>query len=436
MTADLEVRLLASLPDVDSFHRLEEEGIVEEMFLHYRPMYQYIKEIVAEHKHLPRFRDLVETFNVPDWVKREPNEYHWLVSEFQRVVTATRLQEIVDRNVEQHGDNPQLVVDALIKDLTAITRVDGRHASLTAATMTRRLQTYADREGDASLIKGIPTGLSYFDAVHQLGWMPGELVGLVGRTFVGKTWFMMYFGLIAWLAGHRVLMLSPELPVEEAEARFDVLVYGTQKLEIDFSQIYRGFKPDEKVWEAARDLSGHENWTTLASAEGHPFRLSELPRLIRKHNPRLVLIDGLPFLMSGIKRQQSWEQVMDISYGLKTAAVASNVVILTSHQATRSAAANLARAPGLHEIAFGDAFAQACDRLLAIAQPKDRPQQRDISVQKFRKGQPQRKAMAFHFEPGRGRIYEYSNTGAADQSGAGGQADGQPSGDEDPVPIP
>jgi len=91
MSADLEARLLASLPTVEAFAALGEQGIGAGSFHHWRALYEYIAELVGEHHHLPRLRDLKATFNLPDHIKRQPEEYDWLLLEFQRLTLAQQV---------------------------------------------------------------------------------------------------------------------------------------------------------------------------------------------------------------------------------------------------------------------------------------------------------------------------------------------------------
>lgn len=437
MTKELEGRLLASIPNVDAFQGLEARGLGADAFVEHRALYNYIADLIEEHGHLPRIQDLRATFDLPDYVKRETQEFDWLVSELLKLGTARRVQSVVDGNVLRFGDEPQALVDGLIRDLTSISMQEGRHVSVTDASAVDRMGRYAEQADNLGMMRGIPTGLSYFDVEERIGWMPGELIGLIGRTYIGKTWILMMFGVIGWQAGKRVLFISPELTIAEAETRFDMLVFGQENVKITATQLYRGHKPTAKMMGVARQVAERENWITVTSIQGQPFRLGEVPRLIRQYTPDLVLVDGLPLLASGRAGQQTWEMIKDLSYGLKNIAVGSDTVIITAHQANRGAA-NQARPPGLHEVAFGDAFVQACDRVLALSKPQ-REGTLKVTIQKFRKGKPKTGGVNFVFDPGEGKVHEDASqpdTGTLDGLGLDGDIAASGAGDVDAVPIP
>ncbi len=408
--ADLEARLLASVPNVEAFEHLEVLGIDERSFTMYGPMYSYIKDLVEEHQSLPRLLDLKATFNVPDHVRREPKEYDWLLQEFMKVTTAQKVQRIFDTNVDLHADDPQTLVSSLRRALDDIAISEKRGVSVTDSSASKRMAAYADDRIEEGWLAGIPTGLSFFDAELRMGWEPGELIGVVARTGIGKSWLLIVFGLIAWTAGKRVLFLSPELPEKEAEARWDTLLCGMNDIATDSMDYYRGFLPSKEQVEMAMQASEREDWITLCSVEGRPFSTNEIPRLVDWYEPDLLLIDGLNFVAGPSRGRQSWERIMEVSYGLKTTAVSGNVAIIVSHQANRAAGHNLHRPPALHEIFAGDGFAQACDRLLVLHPPKSPPNRLVVTIQKFRRGEPKSGGMMLRFEPGKGKINEVFDT--------------------------
>lgn len=434
MTHDLEARLLASIPSIGHFQRLEDLGIGEQNFEHYGPMYRYISQVIGDHNHLPRLVDLKATFNIPPHIQRKPEEFDWLLEEFLQLTTVQRIQEILDHDVEIHGEKPRELLPALIKDLTSLMLPNQRSASVTDQNALKRFENYEQLRSN-EFIMGIPTGIRYFDVESQLGWLPGELVGIVGRLYIGKSWMLIYHGAIAWMAGKRVLMLSPEMPDEEAEARFDATVCGLYGVTVNVQDLYKGFKPTKEQIEIARKISESGRWITMSSAEGRPFTLGEIPRLVRQFSPDLVLIDGIMPLLGGQSRGQPWEKILELSYGLKNLAVETGTVLLTTHQANRSAH-NTAKPPGLHEIYGGDAYAQACDRLLVLSKPTKSSDELTITIQKFRKGQPLHGGTDFLFRPGEGKVKELDeDTRSIGSNGYSGEGLQARAGDDDLMPV-
>lgn len=437
MTRELEARLLASIPSVGHFQHLEQLGIKEETFVHYGPMYHYIAGVVREHNHLPRLIDLKAAFNLPEHVVRKTEEHKWLLDEFLRVTTVQRIQEIMDNSVDRFGDEPQELLPSLIKELTQLQLPDQRGISITDSSLSNRLSRYAELEAtNHGMMIGIPTGIRYFDVEYRIGWMPGELIGIVGRMYIGKSWLLQYFGLLSWMFGKRVLFISPEMTEEESEARFDALLFGLHDIPVDVSDLYRGIKPSSAQEALAKKLENQANWITMSNDEGRAFRIGEIPRFIRQHSPNVVLIDGLLLVGPDGRGQAGWEQVKELSYGLKNIAAGNEVTIIVAHQANRGAQ-NTARPPGLHEIYMGDAFAQACDRVIVLSQPTTQRSVLRLTIQKFRKGKPLHKGTDFHFEPSLGKVKELDeHLGAIDDIGDNGDGLQEGKGDVGLLSIP
>lgn len=433
MRSDLEARLLASIRSAEDFTRLKGAGLDEEAFEHYRPMYDHIARMVELHTRVPRLRDLKQTFQLPDIVTRSREEFEILLEEAQRFQMTTNVQGLLDKNVTEHADQPQQLVDGLVRDLSNLRRPADTQVSMSDSSMLTRMVHYEALAREPKK-RGIRTGISYFDDKHQLGWLPGEVVGVVGRTYVGKSWLLLFFGIMAWQFGHRVLFISPEMSIEETEARFDGLLMGKNDIPVDVGDLYRGYVPTAEMKELAEEVAGKEGrWTTYASTDEGRFSLAALGQLTWQHKPDILIVDGLPLLESGRRNQQIWETIKELSYGLKNLSVRHNVAVIISHQATRRAH-NVARPPGLHEISLGDAFAQACDRIIALSRPQQDEDILRLTIQKFRRGTPHHAGIDFTFEPERGVIHEYIPTDARRAGGDSGGGDGE--GTSDAVPIP
>ena len=439
MLKDLEARLLASIATADQFSLMRQAGITAESFSHYRQLFTFISQSLETNGKVPRLLDIKETFRLPEAVVRRQEEFQYLLGEFSRLRLAQQIQETLDSTVQAHGEQPQELLGALLSSLMGIQNVSSQtQSSITDHSMVERLERYKKAQSERSgRLRGLPTGLSYFDDEVGLGWLPAELIGLIGRTYIGKSWMLIYFGVMAWQFGATVLFLSPEMSIEETEARFDSLIFAKNDIPIETSDLYRGYAPSEDAHRLAEKIAAKAGWYTYSSVEGGGFDLAAISKLVQLHNPQLVLIDGLPLLGSGAgHRQQVWESIMTLSYGLKNLAIAKQVPLIVSHQATRSAH-NTARPPGMHEVAYGDAFGQACDRVLALSRPHVEQGEEEllrVTVQKFRKGRPHYAGIDLAFSPERGKIHEFVPT---DITGHGNILDNpEPQGIGDALSIP
>jgi len=84
-----------------------------------------------------------------------------------------------------------------------------------------RLEDYLKRV-DARGILGISTGVEMLDNLLH-GWLGEDLIILLARTNKGKTWLLLFFLVVAWKLGHKVLLYSGEMSPGLVGFRVDTL---------------------------------------------------------------------------------------------------------------------------------------------------------------------------------------------------------------------
>ena len=127
--------------------------------------------------------------------------------------------------------------------------------------------------------------------------------------------------------------------------------------------------------------------------------------LVRKHNPELVVIDGVYLISTGDKRQAVWEQSHSLFYGLKNLATATNTPIVVSTQATREAS-NMYTPPRADQVAFGDALIRASDVAISMCQLQNEDDKRVVQFQKYRDGKLAKEMTVMNWEVNNGDIKE------------------------------
>lgn len=85
-----------------------------------------------------------------------------------------------------------------------------------------RHQDYEHRL-EAKGLLGISTGIKELDDITH-GWLPGEdFIVILGRTNEGKSWLLLFFLVVAWINGKKVLLYSGEMGEMIVGYRFDTL---------------------------------------------------------------------------------------------------------------------------------------------------------------------------------------------------------------------
>lgn len=220
---------------------------------------------------------------------------------------------------------------------------------------------------------GISTGIQELDELTN-GWLPEDLITIVGRTNEGKSWVLLYFLVQAWKQGKRVLLYSGEMSNLVVGFRFDTLaanfsnsalMNGTGELsgETDYFEHLKEIEQSEAAFVVItpKDLNGNR------------LDVPTLHSLIEKYKPDIVGLDQLS-LMDNHRATRG--QIERIKYGqiaedLYLTSEKYAIPILTPSQANRESAKQKKvgeAPPELHEISESDAIGQNSTRVISIKQ--------------------------------------------------------------------
>jgi replicative DNA helicase len=213
---------------------------------------------------------------------------------------------------------------------------------------------------------------------------PEDLVVLVGRLGMGKSWMLIYWAI--WLAeqGHSVLFMSKEMSIEAIEDRVEAIRYM-----LDFELFRAGELPTKeelrwnrmrlKKWKAKFFITGKE------TIEG--TGVGELVSKIRKYKPQAVFADAAyRFVLDAAQgRKSETEKLTYIAQTLKRVAKSEKVLLVASTQMNREAEDKKGNTKGGVRTVFGaDAWAQESDTLFEVFGNRNEPNLRGITILKSR----------------------------------------------------
>jgi hypothetical protein len=350
----------------------------------------------------------------------------WLTA---RKVYATRkyMRDALE-SFEKGNADPDGAINALINNLSNLGVLSVSELPTTDGTIEERYERFRRRAEfyTRSNFKmwGIPTGIDVIDGSRQ-GWMPGELVGFYARPTVGKTWLLLREGVIAWLAGKRVLLISPEMPASQIAYRVDALIAGQMGIPFSHQAAIAGDPANDANYAAlANAMKGNERWWTVSDIGGRDVSVSDIANLYARYKPDLILVDGVSLLRDDQRSNAEWEKMKHVCYDLKRFATTAEVAIIASHQASnsrRGARGNREASQGrgddwvlptLNDAAFGDAFVQAMSTVFTMAPDQDLENIRWYSIRKTRERNIEWKPrMAFGWDVDRGVIVDLGRHG-------------------------
>lgn len=423
--------LSAALQEPSKLAQLPLHGLTIEDFTDARDQLEFVLGYVEQYKCAPTHSILKQRY--PNWAPPDGAFEYW-VAQLRTHVQARRAQMAIRKALE-HFDEPAIAIPALALELSSISTVGVRNIMATDGAAAEHYQRYLHRQqlfldGGPDHVVGIRTA---FDCINQshVGWLPGEMVGIIARPTVGKSWLLINEVANAWLQGYRVLFVSPEMPASQIALRIYAVL--AHKLGIPFSHrmAYEGNPSIQPAFERLVSLlTESERWWTVDSINGgEALGVSDIRALQRQYQADVVGIDGISLLRNEQRAKQVWEEMRYNAYSLRTFATSTETVLLVSHQAVNaqkgvkdvSGAAGIkatrgrgddARMPTLNDAAHGEDFVRACSTIISLAPDQQRADIRWYSFRKTREREtPPVERMALHWDVDKGLIQDMGRFG-------------------------
>ena len=379
----------------ESLFKLREKGISQSAFVHHQQVYDFIQDYRRDYKKLPTADTIATVCNVTISTNGHSDEDFYtdqlLDLELKRKVEV----ELLNAAKNLATGEPQASIEKLMLGLGRLRRPSKLSFGYTDGDANNRLDMIRQRRELAKLYDG------YFSLPVLKNVQTGVLIGIIGRTNVGKSFLLQRLCIDAYLKGKRILFLSPEMPKDEVDLRWDSLiskVFNADSL-IDKPELESSYK------EWLEKASTRSDWITFDSNYGRPFTPEVIDSQIVEFQPDVVAVDGLSLLSSSSDDPSGgWEGVKETSNALQAMAVARKVYIISTQQANRGAADK--PTPDLYNVAFGDGFAQSSGVILSMGYHPDDIRKRVLTVPKNRYGSIIHKPFEIDFDPSNGIVID------------------------------
>ena len=349
--------------------------------------YKFLLEHFDEYGDVPSEDVLLENFPTLDIAARSIN-LDYAADAFNQQVTQRHLMKAFQDNREMAMENPRKAVIEISAALNSIAVDFDEDVSSYVNGGESRLEEWRKRKEireRADGMLGIPTTFESFNK-SGVGWLNGEMIAIFARPTLGKTWLCIANAVDAMLAGYKTLLISTEMPKSQIEMRVDVVAADRLGYSLSHTSLKTGEAIDERAYmKLVAEMESKEMLICDHISGEASISLAGIEGLIRKHKPDFVVIDGLYLVSSGQGKKAMWEQSHSLFYGVKNLAMAHNIPVMVSTQATREASDTFTP-PQAHQVAFGDALIRAADIAFSMFGVENDDSQRMVQMQKFRDG--------------------------------------------------
>lgn len=237
-----------------------------------------------------------------------------------------------------------------------------------------RKRAYEERKKNRGML-GIPMGIDRLDMILK-GMQPKQLITLIARTGVGKTWFYILLAAYCQLNNYRVLFLTTEMSEEQIEDRIEAMLMGIMYEEFNYNKFKSGTLDSEQEKQYFEFLDRKDKLEPLIieTATG----VSNVNAKIQQYKPDIVFIDGVYLMEDDRGAEQDWLRVTHITRDLKMLAKRNKMPILINSQADKTTSTKTG--PELDNIGFASAIGHDSDVILALFRDEEMLEDREMKI--------------------------------------------------------
>lgn len=378
------LKLLDSLireGDTEQFRRLSEVLFIEDE----RDSYEFIANHYRRYGRLPVHRTL-EANGVSLDEANEPFDYY---------LERLRSRSVYNILVERHPDMVQAMRNArphealeIAEQMVADARVVNNSTEYSNLLIEGRavIEEYREAHRNPDSV-GITLGYPTLDEI-TLGAQDGDLIVIVARPSMGKSWTIMNMAKEAHHAGHSMLFVSMEMPLKQIVRRWIGL-----ETKINPHLIRKG---QLSMW--GEDLMTQTVESFEGSAPVHflggnfKHTVEDVIEAIHHFDPEIIYVDAAYLLGTKMKfrnEKARWERISDIMRTLKEVALQTRKKIVITVQFNREVKKRTRKPFDLGSIAGADEIPQIASIVIGMMlgrEPHEKTR-RDLCLMKVRDGE-------------------------------------------------
>ena len=352
------------------------------------PLFEFVVAHLSKHHQLPHITTVKDSFPSIGKAEEPPLFY---------------LEQVEQRFAHKVLNTTLLESNALMKEMdswTALNMMEETVHTLRARVLAKDITDFGTSsivDDEITRIKllnedpGIQLGWPTFDAMSS-GLRGGDLVSLVGRMALGKTWFLLYSALHAWRKQHKnVLVVSMEMDVLSIAQRLTAMTSKVNAKHIRIAELTSvEYTRMAKARREGKKIPAHL-WLMDGNMNAEVDQIFTLAKQLR---PDLLAIDGAYLMGHPNPRLDKFKRVDANVELVKRRASELAIPVVLSYQFNRQAVKKWKggknEGGGMEDIAYSDAIGQVSSGVLGLHQEDtvETANQRLINVLKCRTEKP------------------------------------------------
>jgi len=337
-----------------------------------KDVFVFIQEFLYEHKALPQKSTVLQELSLESLpiVTEVPSFYakqirnRFISDRIKKGYTDSK--EFLIKGAE--GVQVQEGIDCLTETLMDIHRATNKRAMVDFKKSGEFIaKAYKEKKimgMDGTVLIGYPT----VDILSG-GMVGGDLVSIVGRPAMGKTWSTLFIAHNAWYRQHKTVLYIPlEMPILAISQRLVSMHTKHNLTQLKKAQL--STKAHKDMLGKLQLLTDFEESFWIAGQDT-ASTVEDIWKIVMQVNPDFVLVDGAYLLSHPNSRMGKYERVAENAKMLKQMiAMDFNIPVVASWQFNRNATKKMEKdgKVGLEDIGYTDEIGQLSSLVLGLMQ--------------------------------------------------------------------
>lgn len=359
---DVETGLISKIILENKMIEVVDEGLKPELFYDKKSEWEYLSSFFSEHGAVPNTDIFEKEFPEFEFKSYVDVPLTYLITELRKKKAYSIAAETLKKAANLLKEKDPFGAIEAYKRCVLDTESDARPSkdyNLTENPMAR-LDEYHKLEGG---ITGFTTPWAVLDEA-TLGYQNEQLVLLVARSAIGKTWYETINARWCWGLGHVPLLITKEMSVKQIVQRIDAI-----HARLNFQRFRsKQLTTNELGYyeEALKEMENKQPFYVSGDDIG-TGDVSGVAAKIEKYHPDIVFIDGVYFLGDVRKATTRHERLEHIFEDLKKVARNFSIPVVLTHQFNKEGADDKGTADTL---AYAD-VQKWCDLIIGMYQTED-----------------------------------------------------------------
>jgi hypothetical protein len=363
---NIEVGLISKIEKKEDYLLVINERITKDFFEDHSTVFHAISSHYSKYKTVPERETLQKTFpNFQFYEGEEPLQYFVdkIKEQYKRKLYNSTLPKVAELLPKDVHEAEKILQNLLISSKTAVKTgniVDG-------SRIETRIEAYEKREQGLG-VDGYSTSWQYLDDL-TCGYHPGELIVLMGRAKLGKSWLLVWKMHHIW-AEHNVpcVYITKEMGPVAIHWRFDAihcrLPYDSLRkgqLTLDQKKYY--YKKLEEIKEKKNSGEWAEYFVKGFDLTDGSSGVSSFIPAVEQYlsNGGVLFVDGM-YLIPDDRGEKDWRGIVNVATDLKILAQTYNIPVIVTTQQSMEDKSDI---PQLENAAYGKYIVQYADLIIA-----------------------------------------------------------------------